>query len=141
MNSKTMRAFQKMFFRTKQMFMNSKTTHAFQKMFVLTKQTLMHLKTAQNFKTNVCRLEKMFVAPKVFHVQDLDSFWKFFLCLGARSSLWSIKFIFKVLNILLRGTMKSVPCSGKLIALGFTTSNALRSHGHRVHHQRGWGER
>ena len=86
MNSKTMRAFQKMFVWTKQMFMNSKTTHAFQKMFVLTKQMLMHLKTAQNFKTNVCRLEKMFVDSKVFHVLDLGSFWKVLLCLGARSS-------------------------------------------------------
>ena len=55
-------------------------------MFVLTKQMLMHLKTAQNFKTNVCRLEKMFVDSKVFHVLDLGSFWKVLLCLGARSS-------------------------------------------------------
>ena len=62
----------------------------------------MHLKNAQNFKTNVSRLEKMFVDSKVFHVQDLGSFWKVFLCLGARSSLWSMKFVFKVLNNLLR---------------------------------------
>ena len=53
---------------TQKLFMNSKTMRAFQKMFVWTKQMFMHLKNAQNFKTNVCRLEKMFVDSKVFHV-------------------------------------------------------------------------
>ena len=36
-----------------------------------------------------------------------------------------MRFIFKVLNVPLCNIMTSVACTGKLIALGFTASNAL----------------
>ena len=69
--------------------------------------------------------ENCSLIQKYFMSTILISFSKVFICLGVGSSSGSMRFAYKVLNVPLRNKMTRVACTGELIALGFTASNAL----------------